>query len=160
MAKAERFLLYLLTAAVVGLGIFSFLGTSGGSGNTAFVDIGKLLESYNYRKDLEQSGSKELFRVKGTVDSLRMLAKVGAAVQEQLAHAEAAFEQYYNYTNQEISKKIWERLNPMLEQYGKDHGLQLLIGANGAGTVLYGSPAADKTQDVLQYVNDRYAKGN
>jgi len=157
--KADRILLYLISIIVIVLGIYT-LGVQRGSDRIAFVDIGKVLDAYKFRKDLEQSGSGELYKIKNAVDSLKMMQRAGAPVTEQLQHAEAAFEQYYTYTNQEISKKVWERLNPMLEQYGHDRKLQLLIGANGAGTVLYGAVQADRTQDVIQYINDRYAKGN
>jgi hypothetical protein len=38
--------------------------------------------------------------------------------------------------------------------------MQLLIGANGAGTVLYGSATTDVTEDVLRYINTKYEKGS
>lgn len=48
----------------------------------------------------------------------------------------------------------------MLEQYGKERNIRLLVGANGAGTVLYGDKGIDMTDDLIKYLNSKYEKGN
>jgi len=43
-----------------------------------------------------------------------------------------------------------------LEQYGKDNGYDLLLGTTDGGNVLYGTPALDITQEVLDALNETY----
>lgn len=133
--------------------------------DVAFIDIGKLVAGYQMKKDLDQVALKDMSRIKAVTDSLKMVKKIAGPnatpqLDSQLMYAQYAFEQYYQRSNQNISQKIWERLNPLLEQYGKEKKLYLLIGANGAGTLLYGDKKADRTEELLQYLNNKYEKGN
>lgn len=161
MKKTERALLYV-TALLVLLSTGFMVLQLTERKKVVYVDIGKLLDGYKLKKDLEAAGTQNLYRIKNVVDSLKMIRKAGSAplLDSQLVHAEAAFNEYYGYYSQEISKKVWERLNPLLEQFGKEKKLQLVVGANGAGTVLYGDKASDMTEEAIKYVNEHYAKGN
>jgi outer membrane protein len=154
MNKLERVLLYATALLVLfSAGYTVKLITE--KKKIVYVDIGKLLDGYKLKKDLEAESTQNLYRIKNVVDSLKMMQKAGAGpmVDSQLATAEGAFNEYYSYSSQEISKKVWERLNPLLEQFGKDRKLELVIGANGAGTVLYGDKQADVTEEATRYVN-------
>lgn len=164
-SRFDKLLLYVLAIVVLGLTGWTIARETRGS-RIAYVDIGKLLDAYKFKKDMEGASSKDLLRIKGIVDSLDLVRKATttpdgrSAVDTPLAYARNAFQQYYLSSNEEISKKIWERLNPLMEAYGKSRGLKLLIGANGQGTVLYGSKGADVTEDLIGFVNSKYEKGN
>lgn len=128
----------------------------------AYVDIGRMLDGYKFKKDMENESSKNLYQIKNTVDSLKMVQKMGLnpIVDSQILYAERAFDQYYSYSNQEMTKKVWERLNPQLEEFGKQYNYELIIGANGAGTILYGSKHNDVTAEAISFINNKYEKGN
>ncbi len=131
----------------------------------AYIDISKVVNAYQMKKDLEQQTAGDLNRIKAVTDSLKMLKKMAnnqpsPALDTQIMYAQYAFKQYYEQSNRAINEKIWERLNPLLETYGKERGLQLLVGANGAGTVLYGDKSIDLTEDLIKYLNNKYEKGN
>lgn len=159
--KIDRIVLYLLAVAVVGILINTLLNQMS-KPKIAFIDISKMQEGYKFKKDMEAEGTKNLYKIKNTVDSLKMVQKMGnnPIVDSQIVYAERAFEQYYSYSNQEMTKKIWERLNPQLEEFGKEHNYNLIIGANGAGTVLYGDKKFDVTEDAINFINKKYEKGN
>jgi Skp family chaperone for outer membrane proteins len=161
MNKTERVLLYA-TAILVLFSTGYVVKQLSAKQKIVYVDIGKLLEGYQLKKDLEAEGSQNLYKIKNVADSLKMMQKAGAGAQvdSQLQHAEGAFNEYYSYYSQEVSKKVWERLNPLLEQFGKERQLELVIGANGAGTVLYGSKQSDITEEAIKYINEHYKKGN
>lgn len=158
----DRALLYGLAIAmivIITMGAKSAFNPS----RIAFVDIGKMLEGYKFKKGLETSSGGNLTHIKSVIDSLQMIRKTGMgtpAIDTQLARAKYAFRQYYVQSNEEITKKVWERLNPLMEQYGKERGLRLLIGATGTGTVLYGDKASDVTVDLTNYINQKFEKGN
>lgn len=159
--KTDKIVLYTI-ALIVMLILAYLIKKEFSQSKTVYVDIGKMLEGYKFKKDLENESTQNLYKIKNTVDSLKMVKKMdnNLIIDSQIHYAERAFEQYYSYSNQEMTKKIWERLNPLLEQYGKEKKIELLIGANGAGTLLYGDTQRDKTTEVIQYINQHYEKGN
>lgn len=131
----------------------------------AYIDIGKLVSGYQMKKDLDKQANGDLQRIKSVTDSLKMIKKAALGtptprLDSQLQYVQYAFQQYYEQSNRKISEKIWERLNPLLEQYGKERNIRLLVGANGAGTVLYGDKGIDMTDDLIKYLNSKYEKGN
>ncbi len=159
--KLDRIILYatsFIVLAMAGIMINSKVQKS----SVAYIDISKMLEGYKFKKDMEAEGTKNLYQIKNTVDSLKLIQKMGnnPLVDSQVMYAERAFEQYYSYSNQEMTKKIWERLNPLLEEFGKEVGCELIVGANGAGSVLFGSKKIDVTEDAIGFINRKYEKGN
>jgi len=157
----DRILLYIV--ALVVLCTFTISKIRPAHSEVAFVDIGKLLDNYKFKKDIENQSNASLYQIKNRIDSFKMLQKLGNAspnIDTMIHRAQYAFNQYYMQSSKEISKKVWERLNPTIEEFGKDRGMQLLIGANGAGTVLYGDKQKDVTDELIQYVNTKYEKGS
>lgn len=160
-SQFDRVLLYAVALAVLVAFAMGMRSAVAGP-QIAFVDIGKMVNEYEFKKKLERSSAIGLTRIRSVIDSLEMLQKAGAVsnVDTQLAAARYAFGEYYERSNKEITKKVWERLNPLMEQYGKDHNLQLLVGATGTGNLLYGSKSVDVTEELTRYVNTRFEKGN
>ncbi|MBS1773938.1 MAG: OmpH family outer membrane protein [Bacteroidetes bacterium] len=159
----NRIVLVLLCIAVAGLWVYVLQG-NGSKNNIGYVDVGKLTESYNLKKDLEKQSEHDLYQIKGVIDSLKMVKKLqGDAITKvdtQLGRAQYAFKEYYQRSNQEITKKVWDRLNGDIENFGKEKHLQLLLGATGTGSLLYADKGKDMTDAVIQYVNKKYEKGN
>lgn len=156
----ERILLYTLSI-VTSIHLFLFLSKDTGNKKIVFIDIGKMQEAYKFKKDIEATGSQNLYKIQHSIDSLKMIYKAAPSrsLDSQIAYAQKAFEQYYTYTNQDITKKVWDRLNPLLEEFGKEKKYELVIGANGAGTVLYGNTKQDVTAEAIQFINTKYEKG-
>ncbi len=160
--KLDKALLYLICVAVLLLAIYA-IGNFMSKKDVAYIDIGRLAENYEFKKDLENAAAQNLYKIREAIDSLKMLQKVvgnNAHLDSQVIYAQQVFNDYYAKSNKEINVKIWERLNPVIEQYGKDKQLMLLIGANGAGSLLYADEKRDLTDDLTDYVNKKYAKGN
>ena len=157
----DKTILYVSALAVAGL-ITYVIQQEVSRSEVVYIDISKMAEGYKFKKDLEAEGTKNLYHIKNTIDSLKMIDKVNdnPVVDSQVFYAERAFEQYYTVSNQEITKKVWDRLNPILEEFGKHNHYELIVGANGAGTVLYGAKKNDVTQEAINYINSRYEKGN
>lgn len=162
MQKTDRIILYSIAIIVLALCGWTIKDQMS-KREVSYIDIGKLVDNYQLKKDLENSTSQNLYKIKNVMDSLEMHKKLSGGnphVDSQLMHAQLAFEQYYTLSSQQISKSVWERLNPVIEEFGKERGLRLLIGANGAGNVLYGDKANDMTDELIKYINARYEKGN
>ena len=158
--KFDRIILYTISGIVLLLGSYMLYSHSQKK-DVGYVDIGQLVDGYKLKKDLENVSSQNLYKIKAVVDSLEMLKKVNGMqlnpeLEKRLENAQNIFQQYYAKSNQEINKKIWERLNPVLQEYGSEKKIQMLIGANGAGTLLYADKSRDYTADVIKYANEKY----
>lgn len=161
MNTIQKVILYGTATIAIALSAYT-LSRDFGKKPIAYIDISKMLEGYKFKKEMADESTKNLYMIKGRIDSLKVAHKLDTSpmIDTQIAYAERAFEQYYTFSAQEMTKKVWDRLNPLLEDFGKEHGYQLIIGANGAGTVLYGAPGNDVTAEAIQYVNKKYEKGN
>ncbi|MBS1529409.1 MAG: OmpH family outer membrane protein [Bacteroidetes bacterium] len=132
-----------------------------------FVDTIRLVNGYKFKEDLEAQEEKRLNAIKQAADSFKTLYSVMArsahpdtgrmnSVMAQVDRLSSVFQQEYQRSNQEINEKVWTRLNPAIHEFSKAHRIELLVGANGMGTVLYGSDTRDYTEDMLKYVNSKY----
>lgn len=55
----------------------------------------------------------------------------------------------------EYDRKIWEKLNELIAEYGNDHEVEIILGANANGVLLHANPDLDATDDVIQYINSK-----
>lgn len=93
---------------------------------------------------------------------------------EEIQKQELALEQkrsnYVQYTRS-IKEKVeaeengmmqgvLNQINSFVEQYGKEHGFDVILGTTAAGNVLYGTESVDITDEVLKALNDAYTSGN
>lgn len=128
-----------------------------------YADTIRLFNEYRFKVDLEKASQATLLGLKARLDSAEVMYKLHPAdlsAQQQVLQQQQILEQGYNTINKEINQKVWERLNPLIHRFGKEHNLDLIIGANGMGTVLYGTDKKDITEELIHYINERYEKGN
>jgi Skp family chaperone for outer membrane proteins len=143
---------------LVGLGLYRQFSNA----SVVYVDIGKLVANYQLKKDLEGNATSNLMMIKNALDSMKLATLRNAdhsALDTNIKRLEYEFTRYYSQSNEEITQKVWERLNPAIQKFGEEKGYEIIIGANGAGTVLYGIKKLDITDKVLTYINEGYEKG-
>lgn len=136
----------------------------------AVVDVIKLVNEFQMKKDLEARSMQDLKQIGMATDSLkRLLQAKGNDAQSDKEEVQNLYTTYLGaqrqydtqveQISQEINQQVWNRLNPLIDEYGKKENLRLVIGANGMGTVLYNDDYYDHTQQLIKYINDKYAKG-
>lgn len=160
----QNILLYILLLLVLGLTAWT-VHKEFSSKEVAYIDIEKLVNGYNLKKDMEKDAGKSLYVIQHAIDSLEMIRKTinqqgPTLIDSQIARARYVYDEYYTSSTTKMNKDIWERLNPVIEQYGKERGLKILIGANGSGSLLYADKGRDLTEDLSKYINEKYGKGN
>jgi len=155
-------LLSALVLAMLGFNMYQFMTRE----KVVYIDLGKLQDNYKLKKDLEEKAKSTLLVIKNAIDSFSMIKKMEGTgsrntdVDTNIARLQYEFQRYYNESNVEISNKIWERLNPVIKRYGEEHSYGIIMGANGAGTVLYGEGRYDVTDNLINYINADYEKGH
>ena len=130
--------------------------------DVVYVDIGRLVDNYRLKKELEKKAETDLLKIKNVIDSLKLAGRLtdNRSIDSNVARLEYQFGQYYTQSSQEISRQIWDRLNPVIDAFGKERKYKVIIGANGAGNVLYGDKRYDITDELILYINNKYEKGN
>ena len=131
----------------------------------AMIDAVTLFNEFKMKKELENDFKGLLQMYQQKVDSVGKVIKLidPKASKEQLNELYRAYDFYkskyeseYSASNQTVNEQVWKRLNPILEEYGKAKGYNLILGANGMGTVLYNDSYYDITKEVIAYVNSKY----
>lgn len=136
----------------------------------AVVDAIQVFNSFKMKQELESKTSGLLDNLGRRADSLKSDLSGKSKVKDfpkaeleklyiQYRNAQGELEQTYQQTNQEINQEVWKRLNPLIDDYGKEGGYRLIIGANGMGSVLYNDDYYDRTKEVIDFVNKRYEEG-
>lgn len=131
------------------------------------IDVLKVVNRFEMKKDLEKNAESKLMPLKAKVDSLSAIVdyalkhqmKVDNKTKEELSYWQQNALQTYEYSNNTINEQVWKRLNPLVDLYGEQHGYKIIIGANGMGTVLYAEKGMDKTEELIEFVNQQYKKG-
>ena len=170
MQKRDISILLFCMALCVITGVIVFKLSNTRSDKIAVVDAIKLFDGYNMKKELEEIEKTRLQRESRELDSINKVFQIERAtikneeqtkkLENQYGFLKSKLEQDYNQSNHDINEKVWKRLNPLLDEYGKKKGLHLIIGANGMGSVLYNDDYYDQTNEAILFVNKKYAEGN
>ena len=137
----------------------------------AVVDAIKLVNSYKMKVEMEAKSAGALKFLAHKADSIKQNLMAQSKVKDfpkeklneiyaEFTNAQSEFERLYQQSNQEINEQVWKRLNPLVDEYGRNNGYRLIIGANGMGSVLYNDDYYDRTKEVIDFVNKKYEEGN
>lgn len=138
----------------------------------AYVNTTQLHESFTLKKELEEKYSKVQLARQNLLDSIKFriqyLSVKGAALSEQeklqvndlqrsYLYKEKEFSDENAATAQQYSDQIWKQINQYINDYGRKHGYDLILGATGEGNIMFARPEDDITKNVSEYINNRYA---
>lgn len=137
----------------------------------AFVRTGVILQSFKGLKNAENQINEELKMVQDNIDTLQIryenlkslsqtsgkgnqLLKYQAetAYNEYLKYKETAYSQMEQRKNELIAEEI-NKINQIIESYGKKHGYKIILGSTNDGSILYGNVEYDITDQILEVVN-------
>lgn len=169
--KTIKVLLIALLALNVGL--VSYLFYSARGPKVAYVDNIALFNGFQFKKERQAEYEKQKGHFQGQLDTLRMMhISIEQALAQnpgdaQLQRRLAYSQENYQMTNQVFAHKldsidgvfnteVWNKINSYVNEYGKEKGYDMLLGASGNGGLMYGSEAYDATEDVLAYINEKY----
>lgn len=140
---------------------------------TAFVDNQQLFDAFQGRKELENKLEQASNAQKATLDSLglqiqalQQQSSIDDLSKQRLSQMMQRYQQlnqeyqgYYQYKSQEYTEAIWKQISQYALEYGQTHGYDYVFGIAGSGSLMYGKPHYDITEEVLNYINQKY-EGN
>ncbi|MEO1411803.1 MAG: OmpH family outer membrane protein [Bacteroidota bacterium] len=140
---------------------------------TAYVDLAEVYQSFDYQKQLRQQLLRSDQQAQFLLDSLEVqlqnqLRGVGqtsdAVVEKRLVSLRWEYAQrqedllgQQEQLATEFDQQIWKQLDQYLRDFVDREGYDYVIGDRQDGTIIGGRPAYDCTDEIIHYVNQRYA---
>lgn len=161
----------LLFVAVVGVATASsyFTARSLRAASIVYVDMAAVFDGFAMTRTLKQeleTGQRKMTRA---LDSMAAVYKQVSAQNPSSATAEnlklriKQVQERYAEEDQEqtqqFNKQIWTQLNQYMKEYAADRGYDLILGKKPVedDVVMVATPALDKTQEAIAFINARYA---
>lgn len=160
--------LLLLAAALL---VLVFRGTGHKFG---YIEVGKVVENFTMKKELEARMTKTQEQRKSILDSMEIrLRGIAASLpkdanetnpdvqsfsrdRDQYLELKKRFEEDNAALENQLNTQLFNQLNQYIKDYGKDNGYRYIFGAEGSGTMMYAQESDDLTQQVTAYINSRY----
>jgi outer membrane protein len=160
--------LFSALAFLLLLNLSTFFFLKSRSEKIVVIDVIKTFNEFEMKKELEARVELKLNEFTARIDSLKSLASMAeqrgdtlrrSAVEQELYNVQQQAQQALEVSNQAINEQVWKRLNPMIDEFGKEKGYRIIIGANGMGSVLYRDDAPDVTALLVSFINQKYETG-
>src|SRR3954471_3520801 len=143
---------------------------------TVYVDIPKVFNGFDMKKEFQDKFKRTEALRKRVIDSLSfdlqlMAKRVDSDQKNQVLMKEFDLkrEYYFKQKNEsdqdnvalssQYDKQILEQMSQYIADYGKKNSLDLILGADGNGTLMYAADKMNISEEIIGYINDRY-KGN
>ena len=141
---------------------------------TAFFMSAEVYNGFDYKKELDQDLERLEYEINHSIDSLERDLQLSfeylksiSPSEEQLILYERQQNYYIDFKSAEEQRYvdiasesyglIWDRINSYVTEYGQDNDYTYIFGANGDGSLMYADDNENITDDILVYVNQRYA---
>ncbi|HOZ30791.1 MAG TPA: OmpH family outer membrane protein [Bacteroidales bacterium] len=162
----------------------SISGDSTGIANIAYINLDTLLLEYKYSIKLNEDFLTEQAKAKGNLES-RMKAfekkyndfsekmRLGSFIsqasmetqQNELMQEQTNIQKLEeDLTNQLLEKQsamnaeLYDTVMNFVKEFNKDGRYMLILGNAAGSSILYAEPGMDITREILDQLNDRYAK--
>lgn len=170
----KHFKLYFVIVVMIIWGLGTILYCRNQIPQIAFVDLNKVHDKFDLKIELEKEYEKTLDVRFQIIDSLEFELEILSNQLKSLNVKNKELENKYNLKYQDylIKKqrlkedneaqvnKFDQQINIQLSQYVQDYGNQhnysYIIGANGSGTIMYVKENKDITDEVIEFINNRY----
>ncbi|MEM9075568.1 MAG: OmpH family outer membrane protein [Bacteroidota bacterium] len=145
----------------------------------AYVDINKLVEGYERTKVERMEFNKKAETLKANVDSLmtgwetdlksyekerlsmskkeiQLKQELLKNKQQQISNYQKAVQNQLKEEDQRLTQTVINDINDYLQEYGKQEGYRIILGAKGDGNLMYAEEASDLTEIILEDLNNSY----
>lgn len=130
----------------------------------AFVDTAYIFNNFKMKHELETDFTKNQELKKNELDSLFEAVKgikaIGNEEKVKMIESEFIYKKNKIIEDQERLKtsfdsQIWNQLNLFMKEYGEQNNIDLIIGANGGGSIMHGNVNISK--EFVEFANIKYS---
>ncbi len=155
--KYTNYLLFLIFALVVGLGIYVFRAKEK---PTAFIYNQQVFDKFKGTEELKAKLSLQQKGYKASLDSLAQIIQQGRIDLQPMYNSKAQqFGLQYQQVSDQYTSDLWIRINEQVKKYGKEKGYAFILGASGNGSLMYAADSEDITIEVIDFLNTNYVEG-
>ena len=124
----------------------------------AFVVNQKVFAEFKGREELNSKFEYLQQRHKEVLDSMYMELQRGnnEVSMEIFQERSRKFLEDEQQVSERYTQQIWKQINEYLHDYGKEYGYDMILGADGTGSLMYANEAIDITDHLIEYVNRKY----
>lgn len=145
-----------------------------GTQKFGYIEVGKVVESFTMKKELEARMTTTQQQRKTILDSMEIRLRGMAATlptdakettpevqafsrdRDQYLELKKRFDEDNAALEEQLNAQLFNQLNQYIKDYGKDNGYSYIFGAEGSGTMMYAQESDDLTKEVTAYINSRY----
>lgn len=162
------FAVLLNTAGILAIACFLLLKKEG----YVYVETYKVYEGFVMKKQMQGQLEAEVKKESERLDSLRIdlkmalmryehdkneaLKKAIALKQEELGYLEREAKTKYEELADKYDAQIWAQINQYVMDFGKEQDQEIIFGASGNGSVMYGKDSRNVTEEVIGYMNKKH----
>lgn len=127
------------------------------------IDNYKVFEEFQMKKDYDSKIEADFMHDKNSLDSIGMLINQtkdendANKLKKEFVLRKNLFDKQFNDLSQKYTKEVYARLNIYLKEYGNKHDIDVIIGSNSSGNVMYVKDGIDITEDLIKYINKEYS---
>ena len=166
MSKKLKYIYPTLVLLALALAAFTLLKPQGQ--NIVYIDLPKVFENFQMKKDLESQLQSELKRKTQVLDSLKLVIgsmpleteydkKQVAYTRNDLMNTASSFDMEHQDHIKDYDNQVFNRLNQYLKDFAKEKGYDFILGAEGSGVIMAADDGRDVTEDVITYINLKYS---
>jgi Skp family chaperone for outer membrane proteins len=122
----------------------------------------KVFNEFLGKKELEKKLTVQRARDRVTLDSLVGLLE-STSNTSLLKFYQDRIDNIANVERQlsdKYTSDIWKVINESVNEFGEKEGYDLIFGAVGSGSLMYADRSQDVTDEVIQFINERYKGRN
>ena len=172
--KKITLIAFVLAGSRIAFMLYGFISEP----KVAFVHVQEVYNEFEYKKELENKYERVQSSRTRILDSLEIqINALATNIQNSEANREMNMQNYqylvaqyqekkknFSEDNSIISEKyteqIWKQLNQYIKEFGEQKGYAFIHGADGSGSVMYAAKGYNITDQLKEYVNERYLGGH
>lgn len=112
-------------------------------------------------ENLVEGINAKIAALEDTIDPPGLMERNGqvkeiAAMRMDLMRMKEEFSAKMQQEDEELTAVVLNQANEFLDQFGKEHGYDIIFGTNNSGTLLYMDGGHDITEEALEELNASY----
>lgn len=134
--------------------------------NIKFVDTAYLYDNFKLKKELEitfnevktlkQAQLDSLYDVIITVKNSGKETDIKTLEKRYLSQRSKMTDEQENLRTA-YDSNIWSQLNKYIKDFGEQNNIDLIIGANGQGSVMHGNSSMNISEEAINFINKNYS---
>lgn len=140
----------------------------------AYIEAGRIYSEFQMSKELNKQFETVISARKQIIDSLMEQVRIKGneiryqkkqkeedlvmvkRLEEECYYKAEQFEKQNREAMTELNTKIWNQINQYVSDFGIQKKYSFVFGATGQGNLMFANKELDLTDEVLEYINNKY----